>query len=113
MMQSGDDLIYNMKMKRQNYRRTGSCTGGVCVGWNSQNVMWAVTQEIDEEKGKVKVLVSIFGRETPVELDFLQVSRLVERTSLRCFSAFRPFLLDESLAHGQLVPLFPLILEEH
>ena len=31
---------------------------------------------IDEEKGKVKVLVSIFGRETPVELDFLQVSPL-------------------------------------
>ena len=32
--------------------------------------------EIDEEKGKVKVLVSIFGRETPVELDFLQVDKL-------------------------------------
>lgn len=31
---------------------------------------------LDEEKGKVRVLVSIFGRETPVELDFLQVSRL-------------------------------------
>ena len=31
---------------------------------------------IDEEKGKVKVLVSIFGRETPVELDFLQVAKL-------------------------------------
>lgn len=31
---------------------------------------------IDEEKGKVKVLVSIFGRETPVELDFLQVQKL-------------------------------------
>ena len=28
------------------------------------------------EKGKVKVLVSFFGRETPVELDFLQVERL-------------------------------------
>jgi len=51
MMQSADDLIYNMKMKRQNYRRTGSCTGGVCVGWNCQNVMWAVTHDIDEEKG--------------------------------------------------------------
>jgi transcriptional antiterminator NusG len=32
--------------------------------------------EIDEEKGKVKVLVSLFGRDTPVELDFLQVKKL-------------------------------------
>ena len=32
--------------------------------------------EIDEEKGKVKVLVSIFGRETPIELDFLQIKKL-------------------------------------
>src|SRR3990172_7524681 len=32
--------------------------------------------EIDEEKGKVKVLVSIFGRETPVELDLLQISKV-------------------------------------
>lgn len=31
---------------------------------------------IDESKGKVHVLVSIFGRETPVELDFLQVSKI-------------------------------------
>jgi transcriptional antiterminator NusG len=31
---------------------------------------------INLEKGKVKVLVSVFGRETPVELDFLQVERL-------------------------------------
>ena len=51
MMQSSDDLIANMKMKRQNYRRTGSCTGGVCVGWNAQNVTWAVTQDMDEEYG--------------------------------------------------------------
>ncbi|MDP3724669.1 MAG: transcription termination/antitermination protein NusG, partial [bacterium] len=32
--------------------------------------------EMNEEKGKIKVLVSIFGRETPVELDFLQVAKL-------------------------------------
>lgn len=31
---------------------------------------------IDEEKGKIRVLVSIFDRETPVELDFLQVKKL-------------------------------------
>lgn len=32
--------------------------------------------EVDENRGKVKVLVSMFGRETPVELDFLQVKRI-------------------------------------
>ncbi|GDX62425.1 hypothetical protein LBMAG33_7350 [Candidatus Levyibacteriota bacterium] len=32
--------------------------------------------EIDDARGKVKVLVSIFGRETPVELDLLQVAKL-------------------------------------
>ncbi len=31
---------------------------------------------VDTEKGRVRVLVSIFGRETPVELDFLQVTKL-------------------------------------
>ncbi len=32
--------------------------------------------EINEERGKVRVLVSFFGRETPVELDFLQVEKM-------------------------------------
>ena len=32
--------------------------------------------EIDESRGKVKVLVAMFGRETPVELDFLQVKKI-------------------------------------
>jgi len=35
-----------------------------------------VVDEINPERGKVRVLVSMFGRETPVELDFLQVERL-------------------------------------
>jgi 4-hydroxybutyryl-CoA dehydratase/vinylacetyl-CoA-Delta-isomerase len=51
MMQCSDHLISNMKMKRENYRRTGTCTGGVCVGWNALNVMWAVTQDIDSASG--------------------------------------------------------------
>lgn len=33
-------------------------------------------ESIDEEKGKVRVLVSIFDRETPVELDFLQIESI-------------------------------------
>lgn len=32
--------------------------------------------EIDGARGKVKVLISVFGRETPVELDYLQVKKL-------------------------------------
>ncbi len=32
--------------------------------------------EVDDNRGKIKVLVSMFGRETPVELDFLQVKKL-------------------------------------
>lgn len=31
---------------------------------------------VDESKGKVKVLVSMFGRETPIELDFLQIKKI-------------------------------------
>ncbi|PIR92683.1 transcription termination/antitermination protein NusG [Candidatus Falkowbacteria bacterium CG10_big_fil_rev_8_21_14_0_10_44_15] len=32
--------------------------------------------EVDQEKGKIKVLVSMFGRETPVNLDFLQIKKI-------------------------------------
>lgn len=32
--------------------------------------------EVDKAKGKIKVLVNMFGRETPVELDFLQVRKI-------------------------------------
>lgn len=35
-----------------------------------------VVDTINKDKGKVRVLVAFFGRETPVELDFLQVERL-------------------------------------
>lgn len=35
-----------------------------------------VVEEIDQEKGKVKVLVNMFGRETPLELDFSQIKKM-------------------------------------
>jgi transcription termination/antitermination protein NusG len=40
------------------------------------NDFLGTVNKIDEEKGRVEVLVSIFGRETPVDLDFLQIAKV-------------------------------------
>ncbi|MFA6814202.1 MAG: transcription termination/antitermination factor NusG [Candidatus Pacebacteria bacterium] len=40
------------------------------------NDFLGTVDNIDEERGKVSVLINIFGRETPVELDFLQVKKV-------------------------------------
>ncbi|MGF1507360.1 MAG: transcription termination/antitermination protein NusG [Chloroflexi bacterium] len=40
------------------------------------NDIHGVVEEIDMERAKVRVMVSFFGRETPVELDFLQVEKV-------------------------------------
>ena len=32
--------------------------------------------DVDENRGQVKVMISVFGRETPVELDFTQVDKI-------------------------------------
>ena len=37
--------------------------------------------EINLDKGKVRVMVTMFGRDTPVELDFLQVEKQYDRTT--------------------------------
>ena len=41
--------------------------------------------EVIPEKGKVRVLVSIFGRSTPVELDFVQVNRTLKAACVKEF----------------------------
>ncbi len=47
LMQSMEEVIFNSRMKRELFRRTGTCTGGLCAGWNGMNTMWAVTHEMD------------------------------------------------------------------
>ena len=51
LLESLDDIIHNSKLKRTMFRLTGTCTGGLCVGWNSQTVLWNVTREMDREYG--------------------------------------------------------------
>jgi len=51
LMTSLEDTLFNMKLKRASYRRTGTCTGGTCVGWNGANALWAVAHEVDAECG--------------------------------------------------------------
>jgi len=62
---------------------TGATTRSPVAVGDSVQVMdgpfsdWmGVINEINHEKGKLKVMISIFGKETPVELDFLQVKQV-------------------------------------
>lgn len=51
LMLSQEDIMNNARLKRTMYHKCGTCTGGFCVGWNAQNVMWAITSDMDEEYG--------------------------------------------------------------
>ena len=64
------------KMEAPTYKATFSVGEAVKIIDGPFSDFIGSVEEIDEEKGKIKILVSIFGRETPVELDFLQVSKL-------------------------------------
>jgi len=51
VMQSPEDAIANIKIKRLMFQQTGTCTGGRCVGWSGINALWATTWEIDKKYG--------------------------------------------------------------
>ncbi len=69
-------ILKFMAMEAPKYKTTFSMGEAVKIVDGPFADFLGTIDAIDEEKGKVKVLVSIFGRETPVELDFLQVSKL-------------------------------------
>lgn len=62
-----EEPLYNIDFK---IGETVNITDGPFKGFDGQ------VNEIDEQKGKIKVLVSMFSRETPVELDSLQVKKI-------------------------------------
>lgn len=51
IIQSADDMIVNSRMKRFAFNRTGTCTGGRCVGWTALNSMFVTTFDCDNELG--------------------------------------------------------------
>jgi len=65
-----------MTMEAPKYKSTFSVGEAVKIVDGPFNEFLGTVDKIDESKGKIHVLVSIFGRETPVELDFIQVSKI-------------------------------------
>ena len=71
-----DAIMKFMAMEAPKYKTSFSVSEAVKITDGPFADFLGTIESIDEEKGKLKILVSIFGRETPVELDFLQVSKL-------------------------------------
>jgi transcriptional antiterminator NusG len=71
-----DTILKFMQMEAPKYKASFSVGEAVKIVDGPFADFLGTIDNIDEEKGKIKVLVSIFGRETPVELDFLQVAKL-------------------------------------
>lgn len=69
-------IIKFMKMEAPKFEAKFNLGDGVKIIDGPFSDFIGKVDALDEEKGKVTVLVSVFGRETPVELDFLQVSPL-------------------------------------
>ncbi len=65
-----------ISMEAPKYKSTFSLGEAVKINEGPFADFLGTVDKIDEEKGKIYVLVSIFGRETPVELDFTQVDKV-------------------------------------
>lgn len=71
-----ETILKFMEMEAPKYKAAFSVGEAVKIIEGPFSDFLGTVNHIDEEKGKVRVLVSIFGRETPVELDLLQVKKI-------------------------------------
>ncbi len=71
-------ILRQIKLDAPKYKVAFSKGEAVRVTDGPFTDLHGVVDEVNPERNKVKVLVSIFGRETPVELDFLQIEKLVK-----------------------------------
>ena len=70
------ELQQRMGVKEPKYKINVSVGTAVRIIDGPFKDMEGKISEVDEAKGKIKVMVQMFGRETPVELDFLQIKKL-------------------------------------
>ena len=70
------NIMKFMQMEAPKYKTTFSVGEAVKIIEGPFADFLGSVESLDDERGKIKVLVSIFGRETPVELDFLQVQKI-------------------------------------
>ncbi len=71
-----DNLFTRMEVKEPKYKLDVKVGEQVKITDGPFKDYEGRVNDVDEERGKIKVLVSMFGRETPVELDFLQVKKI-------------------------------------
>ncbi len=71
-----DNIMKFTQMEAPKYKASFSISEAVKIIEGPFADFLGSVESIDDARGKVKVLVSIFGRETPVELDFLQVQKI-------------------------------------
>lgn len=71
-----DNILKFMTVQAPKFKSTFSVGEAVKIVEGPFADFLGTVDTIDESKGKLNVLVSIFGRETPVELDFIQVAKI-------------------------------------
>lgn len=74
--QEVEKIIANIEKGKPRYKTRFSIGEAIRITDGPFTELLGTIENVDEQRGKLKVLVSIFGRETPVELDFLQVAKI-------------------------------------